>query len=188
LDKKQKPPSSNNASDDDLFRQALEGVVPLQTPARSDSRLPRRRVGQRVHESAQELQDSDLELAHGNHAPHDLSQETNHRKNGVQLKVMQKLKRGRFPVEDSFDLHNLGTHDAKVELLKFIGSSRRQGLQCIRVIHGKGLRSKGQPLIKLMTRQILREHPQVLAYTACKPNDGGDGASDVLLRMRGSDD
>jgi DNA-nicking Smr family endonuclease len=188
LDKKQKPPSGNESSDSDLFRQALEGVVPLQTPARSDSRLPRQALRRRANESTQELQDSDLELAHGKHPPHDLSHETSHRKNGVQLKVMQKLKRGRFPSEDSVDLHDMSTHDAKIELLKFISSSKQHGLQCIRVIHGKGLRSKGPPLIKLMTRQLLVDHPQVLAYTACKPNDGGDGASDVLLRMRGSDD
>ena len=36
--------------------------------------------------------------------------------------------------------------------------------------------------LKIMTRQVLRDHPQVLAFTACKPADGGAGAVDVLLR------
>jgi len=36
--------------------------------------------------------------------------------------------------------------------------------------------------LKIMTRQVLRDHPQVLAFTDCKPADGGAGAVDVLLR------
>ncbi len=72
---------------------------------------------------------------------------------------------------------------ATTVLLEFIADSQAGALQCIRVIHGKGLRSVQGPRLKIMTRQLLRDHPQVLAFTACKPADGGDGATDVLLRL-----
>lgn len=174
-----------------LFRQAVEGVVPLRTPARSDSKVPGRASRKRRHESMQRLaeptpgMDSDLEVLPDFHSgPNE--QDTSHRKNGVQLKIMQKLKRGHFPPADQFDLHHLNTHSGKTELLKFIASAQQRGFRCIRVIHGKGLRSKDGPRLKLMVRHILRGHPQIQAYTACKPADGGDGATDVLLKRSDS--
>jgi len=105
-----------------------------------------------------------------------------HRKNGVQLRLVQKLKRGQFKPIDQLDLHNMTTTEGYQALLQFIHDSARGTLTCIRVIHGKGLRSSQGPRLKNMTRQLLREHPEVLAFSACKPANGGDGATDVLLR------
>ena len=67
-------------------------------------------------------------------------------------------------------------------LLEFIADAQSDTLECVRIIHGKGLRSKAEPRLKLMTRQLLRDHPQVLAFTNCRIADGGDGAVDVLLK------
>jgi len=67
-------------------------------------------------------------------------------------------------------------------LLEFIEDAQKAKLECVRIIHGKGLRSEHGPRLKLMARQFLRDHPQVLAFTSCKPADGGSGAVDVLLK------
>lgn len=182
MDKKQKQRVLPECQDENLFRQAVEDVVPLQTPARSDSKVPSQASRQRRHDSMQRLAAPDADINEDFDFSHSEEADSSHRKNGVQLKVMQKLKRGQFPPADQFDLHHLDLRNGKTELLKFISSAKQQGLQSIRVIHGKGLRSKQGPKLKLMTRQVLRDHPHVLAYTACKPADGGDGATDVLLK------
>ena len=95
---------------------------------------------------------------------------------------MQKLKRGRFPTDRQLDLHNMTVDAGHRALLEFIAATRGKTLECVRIIHGKGLRSENGPRLKLMTRQILRDHPRVLAFTVCKQADGGTGALDVLVR------
>ena len=95
---------------------------------------------------------------------------------------MQKLKRGRFKVGAELDLHNMTMETAYTVLLEFVADAQSKSLDSIRIIHGKGLRSENGPKLKMMTRQVLRDHPHVLAYTACKPADGGSGAVDVLLK------
>lgn len=80
------------------------------------------------------------------------------------------------------DLHSMTTEVAHRVLLEFVADTRSETLECVRIIHGKGLRSANGPRLKLMTRQVLRDHHQVLAFTACKQADGGTGALDVLLK------
>jgi len=161
-------------TDEHLFQQAMAGVKPLKAPARTDSKVPR------VSPSIGRSQDFDLQAE--DKSGIDSEDGTSYRKNGVQKRIMQKLKRGRFQVGDQLDLHHMNTKTAAAALLEFIAHSQAGSLQCIRIIHGKGLRSEQGPRLKTMSRQLLRDHPQVLAFTACKPADGGDGATDVLLK------
>jgi len=182
LQKKPKQPPSDDLSDEQLLQQALEGVVPLKNPATSDSRKPRRETRKKSRESDLDLNDFEpLELSA---ADEQLSIDSDdaHRKNGVQLRILKRLKRGHYPLEDQFDLHHLNTHTGKSALLDFISWSCQQNLKCIRIIHGKGLRSVDGPKLKLMSREVLRSHPQVMAFTSCKQNEGGEGATDVLLK------
>jgi len=82
------------------------------------------------------------------------------------------------------DLHHMDVSSARGVLLDFIEHSLGQRQSCIRVIHGKGLRSRDVPRLKLMTARLLRKHPRVIAYASCRPVDGGTGATDVLLTAR----
>ena len=169
-------------ADEQLFRQAMDGVKPLKSPARTDSKAPRpsTRTDGRRTAVTNPSQDSDYQIE--DQPGIEAEDGTSYRKNGVQKRIMQKLKRGQFRLGDQLDLHHMNTRTGAAALLEFIAHSQAESLECIRVIHGKGLRSEHGPRLKLMTRQLLREHPQVLAFTACKPADGGDGATDVLLK------
>jgi len=167
--------------DDQLFRQAMTDVKPLKSPARTDSPVPRLSTGKRKPEVSRPTSAQDLEIFVENRSGVGSDDGTSHRKNGVQKKIMQKLKRGRFQVSAQLDLHQMTTVTGSRAMLEFIADSQTGSPVCIRIIHGKGLRSKQGPRLKLMARQLLRDHPQVMAYTACKPRDGGDGATDVLL-------
>lgn len=169
-------------ADDQLFRRAMGGVTPLQSPARTDSKAPRIPVGKRVHDT--NTLASDCEFGPLSEDQHGIGSDdgASYRKNGVQKRIMQKLKRGHYQLGDQLDLHHMNTGTGTRALMKFIADSQAGSLQSIRVIHGKGLRSEHGPRLKIMTRQLLKDHPLVLAFTACKPADGGDGATDVLLK------
>ena len=76
----------------------------------------------------------------------------------VRAAVMRKLKRGRIAVEAEIDLHGLRQHAAQVALQQFLNECVRRGLRCVRVIHGKGLRSgPGGPVLKLVVHHWLRK-------------------------------
>lgn len=102
---------------------------------------------------------------------------------GLQQRVLRRLRRDYYPVADQLDLHSLNQQEATKLILEFIAFATDQKMQCIKIIHGKGLGSKGQqPVLKQLTANILRRHPQVLAFTAAKISAGGAGAVCVLLK------
>lgn len=164
-----------------MFRQEMGDVVPLRTPARSESKAPRtvkrKPVREGISATAKEFLPS---LDDSTHI--DADDGSTHRKNGVQKRIMQKLKKGQFPVGEQLDLHQMTVKTGQKVLLEFIADAQGTKLECVRIIHGKGLRSENGPRLKLMTRQLLRDHPGVLAFTQCKPADGGSGAVDALLK------
>jgi len=101
---------------------------------------------------------------------------------GYQKRYLARLRRGHYAIEDHVDLHGLVEASAGQVLLAFIAEAGRRGLGCVRVVHGKGLRSRTVPRLKAMTNRLLRRHPAVIAFASCRPVDGGTGAVVVLLR------
>jgi DNA-nicking Smr family endonuclease len=174
--------SKHQFLDEDLFRREMADVVPLKAPQTTDSKMPLTSTRQRRRESA--VEDFTWPgLSSTDNTTHIEDEDgSSHRKNGVQIRTMQRLKRGRFPVGRQLDLHNLTVDAGHRVLLEFIADAQDKMLECVRVIHGKGLRSENGPRLRLMTRQVLRDHPRVLAFTPCKQADGGTGAMDVLLK------
>jgi DNA-nicking Smr family endonuclease len=168
--------------DQQLFQQEMQDVVPLNTPPTSNSKTPRgasrTRVQQRTTPPGQNttLPSAGLTERSGR------GDIASHRKNGVQARMLQKLRRGHYPPGDQLDLHHETMAAARAMLQDFIADAQCRRLQCIRVIHGKGLRSEAGPVLKNMVHQTLCEHAGVLAFTTLKPADGGSGAVDVLLR------
>jgi DNA-nicking Smr family endonuclease len=171
--------------DEHLFRQEMDGVVPLKKiPPTTNSRKPRTQNRKREPEVTSANFEQKLLSSTDNQTHVDADDGSSHRKNGVQKRIMQKLKRGQFPVGEQLDLHQMTTETGHMALLEFISDAQNKAFECIRIIHGKGLRSNSGPRLKIMTRQLLRDHPQVLAFTSCKQADGGAGAVDVLLKSK----
>lgn len=172
----------HQCSDLHLFQQEVADVIPLKP---GDTTQPRPPVARRRarEADARMVEPRPPDAPQADTASHINSEDgSSHRKNGVQLRLLQKLKRGQFKPRDQLDLHSMTTAQGQRALLEFIQDSAGSSPRCIRVIHGKGLRSDQGPRLRNMTRQLLREHPGVLAFSACKPAHGGDGATDVLLR------
>ncbi len=105
-------------------------------------------------------------------------------KPGLQAKVQRRLRQGRYSVADVLDLHHMRTAEAQTAIVEFIEHARQDQKTCVRIIHGKGLRSRIQPKLKTLTAKLLRRMPGVLAYCSARPVDGGTGAVYVLLSRR----
>ena len=103
---------------------------------------------------------------------------------GYQKRTLRRLRRGNFSATGTVDLHHMNVATAKQVLLDFLDHALARQLSCVRIIHGKGLRSKNLPRLKMMTNRVLRKHPRVVAFASCRPVDGGTGATDVLLSTR----
>jgi DNA-nicking Smr family endonuclease len=160
----------------------MAGVVPLKSRPKTESRPPRKPIPDHRPFAAPLTSAAPASAPQDDSAPGTSADDSSHRKNGIQNRTLQKLKRGRFRIEAQLDLHNMTVETARSVLLDFIATRQSESMAAVRVIHGKGLRSENGPRLKQMTRQVLRDHPLVRAYTSCKPSDGGDGAVDVLLK------
>lgn len=160
----------------------MDDVVPLKTMPTTDSKAPRTVTKKRDVDVFPIAIKHTFSSSGAEHMQIDPDDSSDHRKNGVQKRILQKLKRGHFPVVEQLDLHSMTTRTAQTALLEFVAGAQSDAPACIRIIHGKGTRSEHGPRLRVMTRHILRDHPQVLAFTACKPAEGGTGAMDVLLK------
>jgi DNA-nicking Smr family endonuclease len=167
-----------------LFREAVRGVKPLSARAPLP-RAPRARPRARFTRAdrAAVLRESlagdsaDPLLAGG--------EELLFHRPQVQAGVLRRLRRGEYRVQREIDLHGLTVAEAKQALRQFLIEALEHQVRCVRVIHGKGLRSGHRgPVLKLAVSGVLRRTGAVLAYVSARPVDGGTGALYVLLSGR----
>jgi DNA-nicking Smr family endonuclease len=104
-------------------------------------------------------------------------------RNSVGPDVVKKLRKGRWPVEDELDLHNLRRDAARDALGEFLHRANKRRLRCVCVIHGRGLGSSGgEPVLRSMVHSWLEQKDEVIAFCAAHTGDGGHGALIVLLK------
>ena len=104
------------------------------------------------------------------------------RRPGIGTEITRKLRAGEWSIQRQLDLHGLRSDEAREALGGFIRTAHRQGIRCVRVVHGKGLGSPGkQPVLKTKTQRWLIQKNEVLAFVQAKPAEGGAGALVVLL-------
>ena len=167
----------------DLFHAAMRGVRPLSAPVRAvpTRRKPPPRAHQPRAEHAAVLRESlappgaELDIQPGD--------SMQYRQAGVPETVLRRLRRGEYRIEAEIDLHGMRLAEARVRLREFLLAALARRLQCLRIVHGKGLRS-GQrgPVIKNAVHSLLRRLDSVIAFTSAAMRDGGTGATLVLLR------
>lgn len=105
---------------------------------------------------------------------------------GLKHAILRKLRRGQFRVGAVLDLHGMNVEAARQALVPFLHSARRANLTCVRIIHGKGNRSRPSgPVLKQKVNHWLRQRDEVLAFCSARPMDGGTGAVYVLLKRWG---
>jgi len=101
---------------------------------------------------------------------------------GLPYSLLRRLRRGQFSVGPQLDLHGLTVDEARTALGAFLHEVQRGGRRCVRIVHGKGLRS-GQrgPVLKQTVNALLRRVGAVVAFHSARQVDGGTGAVYVLL-------
>jgi DNA-nicking Smr family endonuclease len=96
---------------------------------------------------------------------------------------LRALQRGRIRVDADLDLHGLTAEAARRRLHQFLDEALAERLSCVRIVHGKGLRSgPAGPVLKTLVHATLRSLDCVGGYTDAPAADGGSGATLVLLR------
>jgi len=106
------------------------------------------------------------------------------RRPGIGMDVIRKLRRGEWVPQDKVDLHGLRSDEAREALSEFLRRSVRNGVRCVRVIHGKGMGSPDKlPVLKGKVRGWLVQKEEVIAFVQARESQGGAGAVMVLLRQ-----
>lgn len=165
-----------------LFRAAVAGVKPLAKgralppKVKKPAPVPRSRIADEravlVESLAMPPEDADV----------DSGEVSSYAAPGVQHGVLRKLKRGQIRCEAEIDLHGLTRDRAQANLVAFISAAHKHGVRCVKVVHGKGLGSGNKgPVIKRSLGRWLRRS-EVLAWASAPGNQGGAGATLVLLR------
>jgi DNA-nicking Smr family endonuclease len=185
------PPAREEAPLDDeaLFREAVGEVEPIRSgPPLAPRAKPPTADQVRILDAEEEamLQLSELVAGEGTFDLADTDEYIEGAVNGLDPRILRRLRQGCYAIQAHLDLHGMVKDEAKKALETFIEGSRRKGLRCVLVVHGRGLHSKDQlPVLKDLVRTRLargRLARQVLAFSTARPHDGGAGAVYVLLR------
>jgi DNA-nicking Smr family endonuclease len=101
--------------------------------------------------------------------------------------VARRLHRGDFSIQAYVDLHGLRVDDAKEAFEEFLNWAVTTGKRGVLIVHGRGLSSPSEPILKNKVREWLTRglwRKWVVAYSSARNCDGGAGATYVLLRQR----
>ena len=115
-------------------------------------------------------------------AAHD-QDDSRYLKAGHGTDILRDLKRGKWAIGASLDLHGSSLEDARERFERFLDSCLTHDVKCVRIVHGKGYGSRnGDAVLKATVRRWLTQVAEVIAYTECTEADGGAGAVQVLLK------
>ena len=98
-----------------------------------------------------------------------------------------RLHRGDFSIQAHVDLHGQSVAEAKKTFEEFLKGAVKSGRRAVLIVHGRGLSSPGEPVLKNNVREWLtRGHWRkwVIAFSSAQSYDGGAGATYILLRQR----
>ena len=178
LDAKRKAAASN------LFQAAIGKVKPMAPPQRAAlaPAPPKPIPKQQLLDDAAALQEAisdEVDVT----TLLDTDDNLSFRRPGVGTDVTQKLRKGKWSIQKQIDLHGYRSDEAREALGAFIRESHKQGIRCVRVVHGKGLGSPGKaPVLKDKVHKWLVQKSEVVAFVQAQPAQGGAGALVVLLQ------
>lgn len=175
--------------EEELFKKAMEGVTPVSAGKYIEKifqcELPE---GTRDKEDAEVLEKLRDLVEHGkgfNVA--DTPEYIEGTGYNVPLAVARRLHRGDYSIQAFVDLHGLLVDDAKEVFEKFIKWAVTTGKTGVLIVHGRGLSSPSEPVLKKKVVEWVTRGPWrkwVAAYSSARRCDGGAGATYVLLRPR----
>lgn len=179
---KRKPPESINEDDSRLFREAIGEVRRLEPTTAAPARAPRAPHPHMLDADEAAVPSESLTLQF-DPAWMEVGEELSYLHQGYPPRLLRQLKRGHFSVQDDLDLHHMNLVAAQASIVTFLAETKRHGRRCVRIVHGKGLRSRAAgPVLKGLTDRLLRHRDDVIAFASARPAQGGTGAVIVLLK------
>ena len=106
---------------------------------------------------------------------------------GVRPEIAKRLHQGDFSIQEHLDLHGLGVEEAREAFEGFLKEALLTGKRAVLIVHGRGLSSRKEPVLKAKVKEWLTSGPWrkwVIAFTSARACDGGAGATYILLRQR----
>ncbi len=176
-------------NEEELFRRAMEGVIPLKGRTGGREIVPVKHEVEKVGSPQKRGGDPYVEKFLKGDIEFEIEFTDEYIQGnvkGLDPRIFRKLKAGSYSPEAHLDLHGLTSDGAYEALLEFVRENYFGGKRCILVIPGRG---KNSP----MGRGVLREYIQewitrdplkrvVLAFSTARPRHGGAGAVYILLR------
>jgi DNA-nicking Smr family endonuclease len=176
-------------SEEDLFHTAMADVEPImREPALSDGRgvSPTRTAEQDPNDEALS-QLRDLVSGGEGFIISDTAEYMEGIGYGVHPDVARRLHQGDYSIQAHLDLHGFIAADAKGAFEQFLKEALLSGKKAVLVVHGRGLSSRAEPVLKAKVKEWLTTGPWrkwVVAFTSARACDGGAGATYILLRKR----
>jgi len=181
--------NQNPELEEELFRKAMEGVAPI-----SRDNCVKRIFHTELLESSNRREDAEtlekladlVKYGKGFNVADtpEYIEGTNYR---VHPTVAKRLHRGEYSIQAFVDLHGLLAEDAKEVFEKFLKWAVTTGKTGVLIVHGRGLSSPSEPVLKKKVVEWVTHGPWrkwVAAYCSARICDGGAGATYVLLRPR----
>jgi DNA-nicking Smr family endonuclease len=181
---KKRPSTEPTPEERALFREEVADVVPILNDRVEHApdlplAIPRQREMDEILALAESLDAAPFEIMLEG------GDELAFARNGIPRLVLRDLRAGRWVSQAQLDLHGMNREQARAAMSEFIATALTQGVRCVRIIHGKGLRSPGrEPVLKELVRNWLANRKEVLAYAQTRASEGGGGAVTVLLKRR----
>jgi len=176
--------STLSQEDVETFSDAMSDVKPIKQPNEINQEKPKpkaKAVFTRADEHQVMLDALESDVQQAEYESGDVISYT---RNGVSARILRKLRNGEYSVQRVCDLHGETAESARKMLAVFMQDCKKDNIRCVRIIHGKGLRSgHGGPVIKPMLNRWLRLLDIVLAYHSAPRTQGGTGAVLVLLKV-----
>ena len=175
-----------STADDNLFRDELQGVQPLQIPAKVTlNRSPVSGLAAAARrEAAQRELDAERNfLTLDNVDMLDPYYPLEFKRPGVQNGVFRKLKQGKYAMDARLDLHRLTAEQAREQVFGFIREAQAYDLRNVLIVTGRGNHSSSpEAILKSYVNKWLPEFDEVQAYCSAIPSQGGTGAVYVMLK------
>lgn len=180
---------SHAANDDQAFRQALGNDVRPLTKGRdkaaigkrrghpSESQLARRESAQRIAGDERDfLSDEFVDLV-GAHDPIEF------RRDGIQLGVLERLRHGGYAAEARLHIMRMPVIECRRSVAAFLREAYAHDLRSVLIVHGRSNEDDGKAnVVRSYLRHWLVQFEQVQAFSSAPPQQGGLGATFVMLR------
>ena len=175
----------SDVDDSTLFKQALQGVTPMQEHniAKIETSRQKKPDAQMLAKRASAEGDAEIETAELSDTramlnPVASQAKLSYRIATLQHRIFEDLKAGNLRWFEAVDLHGCTVDQARSAVLQIIQIAKDENQNVIKIVHGKG----PEAILKTYVNGWLRQHRDVLAFVSAPEKQGGTGAVLVLLK------